>query len=145
MSEERKVWTRDEVIAEEAALRALPFTSEDARLTHERHAHLLPTTFPTRNPAGHLVSCGTGEDGACHCSWTFERGGLYASWHGGDEQDSRRFVVRVLGQIENDQGGGDWVVARIVASDVHAGVGQMLHFAPSSIIAGTFVPCQVPA
>lgn len=139
------VMSWDDVCAEQAAARASAFATEEIAKTHAKYAHLLPTSFPSPHMAPHTCGPEIG-DGCCRCRFDFKRGGVYASWCGHDKVDSRKQVVRILGEIDNDSGGGDtWIVARILASDAPATCGQMTFFAPTSIVACHMNECEAPA
>lgn len=108
-----------EVMDSLAAARLTPFVSDDARKTCEEFAHLLPSEITHhRNP--HVCDNWDGGE-VCRCTFPFTRGAIYSFW---SRDDNPKQVVRILGDIDNESGGGIWIVARILASDVPKACGQ---------------------
>lgn len=137
-----RISTIEDVQRQQDQALATAFASEQIERIHAKYAHLLPTEFPSGQKKPHVCGPGIG-DGCCRCEFEpFKRGGLYASWCGQIIEDSRKSVVRILGEIDNDNGGGTWIVGRVLASDAPAYCGQMVHFAANSIMGHSMDECE---
>lgn len=102
------------------------YVTNEIRETHRKYEHLL-TVRVTQHRSGH--GCTDGEP--CRCTFRLVKGATYVLCA---RQGEPVRVLKVLGEIDDDLGGGGtWIVCRTLASTNLEACGTLEFMAPTSI------------